>query len=217
MATGDRVKRLLTNVRSVLKDQGDLNELASPKAILDALNRVQRRIAEEAMCIEDSSEISVDSGTELYNFPDDMIHERMLIPAGSTELKCIDLLEVNRLKRSAQADDSVSELTSEDLWYYYKWNGQFGFLISDGTMPNASSTVTVHYWRYPSASDEMTETKDPLIENVWDTALFYGAAAELSGENKFWMLFEKEMARRSLKEHSVRSDFGRLPQARDYD
>lgn len=217
MATGDRVKRLLTNVRSVLGDEGDRLQQASPKSVLDALNRVQRRICEEAMCLEDSYEITVDSGTETYEFPDGMIHERTLIPSGSTELKHIDFGEVNRLKRSAQADDSVSDQTSDDLWFYYKWDGKFGFLLSDGTAPNTSSTVTVYYWRYPSSSEEMTETRDPVIDNAWDGVLFYGAAAELSGDAKWWALFEKELSRKSRKEITVRSESARIIPTRDYD
>ena len=149
MATGDRVKRLLTNVRSVIGDQGELKEQATPKAILDSLNRVQRRIAEEAMCLEESTEITVDS--ETCPFPDGFIHERMLTPSGSTQLVFTDHSEIDRLKRSNQAAD-VTDTTSDDLFFYYKWNGSFGFLLSDGSAPNSESTVTVYYWRYPSSS-----------------------------------------------------------------
>jgi hypothetical protein len=217
MATGDRVKRLLTNVRSVLGDEGELKQQASPKAILDSLNRVQRRIAEEAMCLEESTEISVDSGTELYAFPDGMIHERMLIPDGAIQLKQIAFEEVDRIKRSAQADDSVTDTTADELYYYYKWSGQFGFLLSDGTSPDSGSIVTVYYWRYPSTSEEMTETRDPILDNVWDSCLFYGSVAELTGEPKWWALFEKEIGRRSSKERAIRSASGRVPNNQDYD
>lgn len=214
MATGDRVKRLLTNVRSVLGDQGELKEQATPKAILDALNRVQRRIAEEAMCLEESTEITVDS--ETCPFPDGMIHERVLIPNAATELKLIDFVEADRLKRLNQTTDTT-DTTSDDLWFYYKWNSQFGFLLCDGSVPTTESTVTCYYWRYPSTSEEMTETKDPILDSIWDTCLFYGAVADLTADPKRIQMFENELSRRSRKERTTRSEVGRIIPSGDYD
>jgi|WetSurMetagenome_2_1015567.scaffolds.fasta_scaffold467362_1 hypothetical protein len=211
MATGDRVKRLLTNVRSVLGDEGDAKLNASPKSILDSLNRTQRRIAEEAMCIEDSTDITVDS--ENCDFPDGMIHERVLIPSGSVALRHIDMSEVDKLKRGAQS----SESTSDSMQFYYKWQGQFGFLSAYGTAPTSESTITVYYWRYPSTSEEMTETKDPVLESLWDTALYYGAVSDLTADQKWEGKFLMELGRRVMKERSVRGEPSRIPTNQEYD
>jgi hypothetical protein len=205
MATGDRSKRLKTNVQRVLGDYGELKEEALPKSIYDALNRLQRRICEDATCLEAKSDISLYSGEEMYDFPSDMIHERMLVPSDSTPLKHIGFEEVDRIKRSALAHDSL-DTTSGDVFYYYKGNSQFGFLLSSGGVPGSESTVTVYYWRIPSSSEEMSDTKDPVVESKWDTALFYGAAAELTGENGWYVKFEQEMERRVGKERTTRSE-----------
>jgi hypothetical protein len=145
-----------------------------------------------------------------------MIAERILIPDGSTQLQRIPFEEVDRLKRSAQADDFVQSLTSTNLYFYYKWNDQFGFLMADGGLPTSSSIVTVYYWRYPASSEEMTETRDPLLSSAWDSCLFYGSAAELSGENKWFLLYEKELDRVARKSRSTRSDAGRIVPTEDY-
>jgi hypothetical protein len=205
MATGDRSKRLKTNVQRVLGDLGEFKEEASTKSVYDCLNRIQRRICEDASCLENKEDISLFSGEELYDFPSDMIHERMLISSGSAKLTHIGFEEVDRIKRSSQSHETL-DTTSGSVFYYYKWNGQFGFLLSSGGSPGSDSTVTVYYWRVPSTSEEMSDTKDPAIESKWDSALFYGAAAELSGDNKWFLMFEQEMSRRVGKERTTRSD-----------
>jgi len=217
MATGDRSKRLKTNVQRVLGDLGEFKEESSSKAVYDALNRVQRRVCEEAHCLESSEELFVFSGQETYDFPDGMIHERMIIPPGSTQLKHISFEEVDRLKRSAQPSESVTDTTADNLFFYYKWENRFGFLLSDGTSPNSSVTLTVYFWRYPSSTEEISDTKDPLVENKWDTTLFYGAVAELSGEDKWWVRYETELNRLSRKEVTARSEPSRIPVTNDYD
>lgn len=216
MATGDRSKRLKTNVQRVLGDLGELKEEALPKSVYDCLNRIQRRICEDASCLEDKTDLTLFDGEELYDFPSDMIHERMLITSGSTKLEHIGFEDVDRVKRSFQSQD-VIDTTSGDVFYYYKWNGQFGFLLSNGGSPGSESTVSVYYWRVPSSSEEMSDTKDPVIESKWDSALFYGAAAELSGENKWFVMFEQEMSRRVGKERTTRSDPSYIPYNSNYD
>jgi hypothetical protein len=205
MATGDRSKRLKTNVQRVLGDLGEFKEEALPKSVYDALNRVQRRICEDASCLESKAELNLYQGEEFYDFPTDMIHERMLIPSGSLQLKHIGFEEVDRIKRSAQSTDILST-TSGDVTFYYKWGSQFGFLLGSGSVPGSDSTVTVYYWRMPSSSEEMSDSKDPLIESKWDSALFYGAVAELTGENAWYIRYENEMERRVGKERTTRSD-----------
>jgi len=195
---------------------GETNELALPRSVYDALNRVQRRIAEEAHCLEDKYDLTIYAGEELYDFPDGMIHERMIIPSGSTQLRHISFDEVDRLKRSAQATDST-DATSDNLFFYYKWGGQFGFLMSDGGSPSDETTVSVYYWRYPSSTEEMSDLKDPLVEFKWDTTLFYGALAELTGDAGWFNKYEMELGRLSSKEATIRSEMTRIPTNRDYD
>jgi len=216
MATGDRSKRLRTNVQRVLGDYGDNNDAALPKAIYDTLNRIQRRICEDASCLEGKSDLTLYSGEEFYDFPSDMLHERMIIPFGSIPLKHIGFEEVDRMKRSAVSTD-LPDTTSGEVAYYYKWNGQFGFLMSNGGLPGSESTLTVYYWRIPSTSEEMSDTKDPAIDSRWDTALFYGAAAELTGENGWFLKFDQEMSRRIGKERTTRSEPAFVPYNNNYD
>jgi len=66
--TGDRSKRIRTNVQRVLRDYSLTEEESTPPAIYDAVSRVQRKIAEESMCLEGKTEITTYADQELYPF-----------------------------------------------------------------------------------------------------------------------------------------------------
>lgn len=217
MAIGDRSKHIRQNVQDILGDTAGVDAAKSAR-IYDAVNRIQREIAETFYCLEGVEEIELEAGQELYDFPDEMLSERKLIPNdASTPLQKIDFDTLDTLKR-LQANEDNTDVTSDDIFYYYKWQGQFGFLRCDGSLPSGVATITVYYWRGPDEDTEViSDSVDPVVHRRWDTALFYGAAAELTHNPKWYALYEgaKVVAGRSERASTLES--GRIPSTRDYD
>ena len=213
MAIGDRSKNIRMNVMQSLKDPSGLGD-GQVEIVYDSLNRVQKRIAEESECLEDIFNITLISGQELYTLPSDFLRERMVVPVGGsvaiTQIGMDDLARLRLLQSSGSS--------SPDIAYYYKWNGQIGFMDANGIAPSTSSTITLYYWRYPNiVSEIMSDTVDPVIDQRWDTALFYGALADINGEDRWESKFGREFARVMNVERTNQSEPGQIPTNRSYD
>lgn len=203
-----RSRQLRSNIQRALGDEAGLG-IGLSSRIYDTLNRIQRRIAEDALAIETVGTISLLAGTETYAFPTGFITERLLRVQDSTlELEKINMDRVEELKR-------LGSSTGDQVLYYYKWNDSFGFLTSSGSAPSAAATVDVYYWRTPA--ELISDTIDPIINSRWDTCLFYGAVAELSSENKWYILYENEFNRVRQRETMGRAESYSIPVTRSYD
>jgi hypothetical protein len=214
MSTGDRSKNIRQNVMTSLKDPSGLGD-GQVEIVYDSLNRVQRRIAEEVECLEDTFQIILISGQELYTLPSDFLRERLVVPVGSSvPIVQIGKEDLGRLRLVA----SQSGSSSPDLAYYYKWNGEIGFMDANGNAPSTSSTITLYYWRYPNiVSEVMSDRIDPVLDQRWDTALFYGALADINGEDRWEAKFNREMDRVKGVERTNQSEPGYIPVNRSYD
>jgi hypothetical protein len=215
MAAGDRSKRIRQNVQNRL---GDVHGTGAGKQtiVYDVLNRVQRRIAETANAIEDTYELNLDGDQELYDVPDGLIAEIKLMSSGAVELKKINLDEVDQFKRGFSASDSVA-WTGDDAYYYYRWANQYGFLRSNGSV-GATSTVAIYYYRAPDETTEiMSDTIDPVVDRRWDSALFYGALAELTPDPQWMALFQNEVEIQKRIQRSTNIFTGDISVNRSYD
>jgi len=212
MAVGDRSRFIRQNVMGALHDQSGLGE-GQLEIVYDSINRVQRRIVEETQCLEAQFDLITVSGQELYSLPSDFLRERILIPTGSSiPLQEISLSKLDKLKRLQ------STSTSTGIFYYYKWNGQLGLVGSQGLSPSDSITISIYYWRSPDAETEtISDTYDPILDRRWDTALFYGAVADINVEPKWWGLFEAELGRQRRVERANQAESGQIPVSREYD
>ena len=190
----------------MVDNQGS-NEVGVKKKIYEAIQRIQHRIAEDALNIEGRVPITTFNGQELYALPDDFITERTLIPDGTTELRRITLDRLNELRRGLAGTESTTDTTSQDLFHYYIWNNQVGILLSDGSVPSSKIEITLYYWRIPDdVVETVSDSIDPLVPRRWDTVLFYGAVAELSNNVVMSQRFEAELARNIDRENSNRAE-----------
>ena len=217
MASGDRSKRIRVNVQRVLQNRGETLEGALALSIFEAGDRIQRRIAEEALCIEGTVEIDTESGEELYQLPPDFISERIIIPSGATtELRKIDMEEVYHLKRLG-ASTTASDSTADDLFHYYLWNEQIGFLLNNGGAPSSVITITMYYWRYPGTGENLSETKDPIVRPQFDDVIYKGIVAELTGDSKWEARFESTLHMAKSNERSRQEGVYQVANNRSYD
>jgi hypothetical protein len=215
MATGDRSKRIRQNVQNRL---GDVHGVGAGRAtiVYDVLNRVQRRIAEDANAIEDLYELELIGDQELYDVPDGFIAEMKLMSSGAVEIQKINLEQVEELKRGFANQDSVA-WTGEDAYYYYRWANQFGFLKSDGSV-GSTSVVSIYYYRAPDETTEvMSDSIDPVVDRRWDSALFYGAMAELTPDAQWMALYQNELSLQKRIQRSTNVYTGDIPVNRSYD
>jgi hypothetical protein len=183
--------------------------------IYETMNRIQTQISEDFLCIEESEDIQTSSGQEFYDFPDEFITERKLIlDEGSTELKLITLDEVERLKRTANENP---DWTADTPVYYYKWENQFGFLGYNGAVPDGEeNTITVYYYK-TAYDDIMSDTVDPVLSHLWDTAIRLGTLADLLGSDKWQEKYEIEIARRGAAQSNRRAEVGQILPTGDYE
>lgn len=216
MAAGDRSKRIRVNVQRVLGNRGETDEAGLAVAIFEAGDRIQRRIAEDALCIEASFDLDTTSGEELYQIPDGFIAERVLVTTNSTELKRIDMTELARLKRGTSSENQT-DVTSGDAMYYYIWNDEIGVLLSNGGSPTGEQTITMYYWRYPDNSERLSDTKDPVVRPQWDDVIYKGIVAEFL-QDKGWMVqYETAFQNAKLNDRSRQSEAMKIAVNESYD
>lgn len=222
MSVGDRSKTIRANVANRLRDPSGLNT-AQTEIVYDAVNRVQRRIAEEVACLEETYDIILTSGQEMYSLPSDFIRERSVIPLSTptgsiAPLSKINLDDLGRLKGSHSGTDPDTLIGFPSAFYYYLWRGEIGFTDSNGVAVSSSQTMRLYYWRGPEpVADTISDSIDPVLEPRWDTAMFYGAMADLTTEDRWEQKFEREKERQKVVEDANQMQVLNVPPTRAYD
>jgi hypothetical protein len=180
--------------------------------VYEALNGVQLEICERATCLESKFEISVVSGTELYDFPDGFIVERVLEYPGIVKANIEKITEIK----------SGNNSTSSDIAYYYTFGNQIGFMLADGSAPNVTETINVYGWRRPKedGTEKISETIDPIVNNRWDYCLELGAITRLIDDPKlisfYGGLYEQEFRKQNVIENSIDDNLWSVPYNGDY-
>lgn len=216
MATGDRSKRIRSNVQRVLNNRGETREEGLGLAIYEAGDRIQRRIADETLCLETTLDDITVANEELYSLPDDFISERAVRVDGSLPVIKINRDKFVSLKRMLASEDTSDESAS-DLVYYYIWENQIGFLIASGAAPSSAITFHIDYWRYPSTSEKLSDTKDPVVDRRWDDCIFKGIVAEMMIDAKWYALYEESFQRAKGVEDARSTEALQIPYAEGYD
>lgn len=160
MAT--RAKKIRDRIRFVDKESPN-------KLIYSVMTSIERKLAEETLCLESSDTIAVSSGTATYDEPSNFYRLKLIsLPSGQTFTpEEIDKVALDNLQRNSWT------VTAQRPYYFNRWEGQITFYPS----PNASATYTVYYFRVPSY--ELGESVDPETPSYMDTALEYGTLADL--------------------------------------
>ena len=217
MAVGDRSRSIRANVMGSVGDRSGRAE-AQLERVYDSINRIQNRLVEESECLESQFDLIVVPEQEKYSLPSDFLRERILIPeSSSVPLQQISLTKLDILKRRISGSD-ISDSSVSDIFYYYKWASQIGFVDFIGQAPSSEVTVTLYYWRnVDPVTEVISDSLDPVLDRRWDTALFYGAVAEIRSEAKWWSLFETEVLRQKRVERSNQAEPGVIPVNREYD
>lgn len=170
------------------------------------MHRIQIRIAEDTFCLEDSTDLFIDE--ELVTVPEGFIGERKILNS-SLEMKKVNLDDVDRLKRG--------DSTGGTLMYYYRWDDKLGFLTSSGSAPSGTTELTMYYWRIPDETEKPSLSQDPALSSRWDECLYYGTVAEMTGDPKWWTLFDREYERQVKHENATRVESGQVAYNSDYD
>jgi len=214
LAAGDRSRRLLIKIQDALGDPVG-TDIGFQENVYDALNRTQLIILEGASAAQTKQTINVVGGTELYNLPSGFVAISAILPGTTTPLVKRNIQQVAEIKRQGTSLDN----TTTDPVYYYIWNNQIGFLNPAGGAPSGAATVTVWGWATlaDDLSQDMSDTVDPLVNRRWDTALYYGAMADLTGEQSWIVRFEQAFTRtRSFETGQRQIDYEIQPNT-DYD
>lgn len=217
MAAGDITKTLRGNVQSILGARPEETGVLVGR-IYDAFNRIQRRIAEDALCIETSAStvptITIVANTETYTYPTGLITERFLTVDGQTQqLEKVNMDRVEYLKRLASSE--TIQDTTDYLYYYYKWGDRFGFLRANGSAPSVAGTVNCWGWKYPTTT--MGDSVDPEVSDSWKMVFIYGAVAEISSDPKWQIIYQQEFRRMLSREQNKKDESLAIPATRDYD
>lgn len=214
MATGDRSQKIRIKIQTSLKDPEGIG-LAHSGNVYDSINRIQDRICEETGGDETKETVSVVANTELYSLPSGFYAERAIVQTSTTLLKRLNLDEVVEVKRLGT---DVTTTTTDPIYYYF-WNDQVGFMTSAGQAPTSTMTVTLYGWKNRKAdgTEDASDSIDPIVHTRWDTCLWYGACADISGSPDWIARYELEFQRVRLREAGYHQASYQIPQNRDYD
>ena len=180
------------------------------------LNEVQLEICERAFCLEYKFSIAVVAGTELYDFPDGFVVDRVVQPNSSNGIMEVNLEELTNIKVAESSSTSA-------VTYFYKINGQIGFMTADGSAPTANETIYIYAWRRPKddKTEDIAKDIDPILDRRWNRCLVLGAIARLVDEPKqqvfYEGLFDKEFQKINLVESSIDNNMWTISATQEYD
>ena len=217
MSVGDRSKRIRQRVLDRLGVSGMGN--VSKEKVYRALDDVQLEAAEALLCLEAKWEIVVSQNEELVPFPPNFIAEKQLIPrSGTQELIRIDLRKKDRLAREYNAASNAVDASSGTVLYYYQWNENFGFLMSNGSAPSEDVEIDCYYWSTPDpTTDKLSDTKNPVIHRRFDRLLEYMATSEISGFPEDEARWLREMEKMETRVNQTNMDVSNVPNSRELD
>lgn len=202
-------------IRSNLQRQLDPDTIGYERNIYESMHRVQKRIAEESFCLEGTVEITTAAGQETYAVPDDFIVEYKLMPAASTPLQEINLTMVDKLKRARASSDST-DTSVNNVFYYYKWGNEIGFLQANGGSPQDAQVITMYYYRQPDDTIP-SDTIDLEVNSRWDTVIALGVLADLRMDAKDIQRYEMEFVRVKRTQGITQNVVHQIATNRDYD
>ena len=167
MAILSRSKRIFDFVRSILGPE-TIDKIPD-KLVFNIMTDVSRRLAEETLCIEQSEDLTVVAGTELYDEPDGFYRMKHLkVPSGALlVLQESEIDEINTIRTD------IPNSFAQAPTYFYRWNGQIGLFPA----PQAAGTYTVYYYALPVT--ELSTSVSPATPYYMDDAIKYGVLAEL--------------------------------------
>lgn len=221
MAAGDRTKRIRQRVLDRIAFASGLGRISHEK-IHRTMDDVQREISEALLCLEGKWEIVVSNTDELVAFPPNFVAEKQLTPrSGSQPLERIDLAKRDVLKReynAVQNGDSAITNENSDVFYYYQWNDNFGFLLQNGQVPSSDIEIDCYYWHTPDpTADKVSDSKDPILHRRFDRLIEYMTLSEITGRPEDEQRWEREMSRMEERVNTTNIDVGSVPTTRDYD
>ena len=169
MAAGDRTKKIVGRVWAIIADGGP--NIPAPvdreSLIHGAINDFQRRIAEEALCVETSANLTVSSGTT--SEPSGFFRFKLIaLPSGQTlQVEELDLTEYDYITRYSPTSFPQSPI------YFKRWAGTLTFYPTP-----SNATYTGYYWKIPST--DVSTSVDPETPAIFDKAIEYGVLSDIA-------------------------------------
>jgi len=170
----DRSKHILSRARMILGTADDT--MVQSEQIFLIASEKQREIAEEYNVIESSMTLPIVSGTTNYDLttssgnPTGFNRLKLLAPP-LTSRSIIYELDVNEMD-FYQRYTRVS--TGLPIWYIKIFQGMLSFFPT----PTATENWTVYFYKSPTTT--ISKTVGPETPSAFDTALVFGAVAELA-------------------------------------
>lgn len=201
MAAGDRTKLIRDRaiVFAGLLPKMAADRPAFEKLVFQTIDSYQKRIAEEVLCLEGKTDLSINSSGEATE-PSGFYRLKFIERPSSLRINFapeeVDPVEFDYIKRVITGSGGLSQ------YYFKRWNGTLTFHPNPGAV-----TWTIHYYKVPTTN--VSSTVDPEIPTMFDKALEYAVISELM---PFAEKFEAAQYYRGLFEmelNRVRTSFRR--------
>ena len=174
MATARRTREIVQSVLEELSDTGA--RTYTRERVLREISKVQREVCREAIALKAEDVIALEAGTETYDV-DVLTH------------KLITLIEPAGWQKPVQVINSAAE------WSEARRQSR---LPQDQPLYGFFNNKVLHLWPAPQTTGEeigyiasvypdadITEDKDPQVEDKWDKVLIYGVLSRLAkGKDK---------------------------------
>lgn len=169
MAAGDRTKLIRDRCRAFygLVNGSIPNSINLDLYIYDTIDAIQKRIAEETLCLEVEANLSI--ADSIAAEPSGFYRLKFVeLPSSSTNFipDEVDPLEFDHLTRTA---------VDSPLGYYWfkRWDGNIEFFPRPGT-----ATWSIHYYAVPTTN--VSASVDPETPSIFDKAIEYGVLADVA-------------------------------------
>ena len=158
-----RIQKIRERIQKIV---GVNDSTVTPVDIDDALNDIQRNIAQKTLCLETTGTLTVTAGTA--SEPTGFFRLKYIQLPDNTLIfpKEVDAREFDNLQRVLFTNISTT------VQFYKHWDGTFTFFPNPGT-----TTYTVYYYALPTTT--ISESVDPEIPEYMDEALMYGALSQI--------------------------------------